>query len=452
MDDRAAFLQTIAEQPADRTARLVFADFLEETGNAVDATRAEFIRAQVEAETVHPNSRRAEELLLRTRDLFAAHWLDWWEPFCATTGLPMPYRPLRGVRGWLTRRVRGAEIKTGLPYTILTQDQFAIQISSRDTTSFGALTRITFAGGFPNSLQFQGQLSHSGDILRRWRDASPLTMLDLHGIVSRDWQAIDGPHLRGLRTLSLNNGARGGLEAVAASTYLGQLEELHLNPDRSNVQWAEDQYRAFARSPLPERLRRLTVAVAAPAEAQALARASLQNVTSLTVQSSPNIADGGGDTRVQQSTAEFLSSSPLESVEDLTFVPATVPALLATNRQLLARVRRLAVTHLASLGPLFPLPREDVFTRLHDLTFFIEGWPPAWIIALANQSFVRRLRHLWLGGILPPNQEAVPAMLRLVQALDPNRLETLRVGSRVCNAESVRLVLAERFGDRVRFG
>ena len=76
-NDETAFRRAIAEQPADRTARLVFADFLEETGGTTGAARAEFIRAQVEAETVHPNSNRHAELEARARELFAAHWLDW---------------------------------------------------------------------------------------------------------------------------------------------------------------------------------------------------------------------------------------------------------------------------------------------------------------------------------------------------------------------------------------
>ncbi|MBN9120505.1 MAG: TIGR02996 domain-containing protein, partial [Planctomycetes bacterium] len=58
MSERAAFLRAIADQPADRTARLVFADFLEEAGDPADAARAGFVRAQVEADTVHPNSNR----------------------------------------------------------------------------------------------------------------------------------------------------------------------------------------------------------------------------------------------------------------------------------------------------------------------------------------------------------------------------------------------------------
>ena len=90
-DDEAAFRRAIAEQPADRTARLVFADFLEETGDAADAVRAEFIRAQVEAETVHPNSNRARELEAAHRGAVrSATGSTGGRTVCAAVGLPLP--------------------------------------------------------------------------------------------------------------------------------------------------------------------------------------------------------------------------------------------------------------------------------------------------------------------------------------------------------------------------
>jgi uncharacterized protein (TIGR02996 family) len=450
MDDRAAFLQAIASQPADRTARLAFADFLEETGNAVDALRAEFVRAQCETETTHPNGRRAEELALRTQELFEAHWLDWWAPVCEAVDLPPPYRPPRGVRGWLTRRVRGSGTKPGWPYAILDRDRFMVQVFSAEPALCG-LTQITFSGGFPDSLRFLGQLSRSADILRRWCDASPLGVLDLNGIVGRDWHAIDGPHLRGVRALRLSHGVRSGLEAVASSPHLAQLEELTLEPNRSNFQWPEELYRAFGLSPLVGRVRRLTVVISGPNESRVLTRVPLHNVTALTVHAA-KIGLTGDDTRAHRTAAEFLSSAFLERVEELTLAPMTAPALLAIRGPLLGRIRRLDVSLSSALGPLWALPAEDVFSALEDLTVVAEGWPAEWVVALANQPCVPRLRHLRLGGNLPPTDAAVTAMLHLTRALDADRLETLRIGSRVCNAEPVRATLADRFGDRVRFG
>jgi uncharacterized protein (TIGR02996 family) len=50
--ERTAFLRAILDQPADDTARLVFADWLDENGDATDRARARFIRHQI-AEAVH---------------------------------------------------------------------------------------------------------------------------------------------------------------------------------------------------------------------------------------------------------------------------------------------------------------------------------------------------------------------------------------------------------------
>ena len=52
-DDLRALLAAIVADPADDTARLVYADCLQEHGNT---PRADFIRFQIEAERLHPDS------------------------------------------------------------------------------------------------------------------------------------------------------------------------------------------------------------------------------------------------------------------------------------------------------------------------------------------------------------------------------------------------------------
>ncbi len=65
MTDAERFLAAIVANPDDDTLRLVYADWLEENG---DAERAEFIRLQIaEAQTRAPGSRRSMELLERNR-------------------------------------------------------------------------------------------------------------------------------------------------------------------------------------------------------------------------------------------------------------------------------------------------------------------------------------------------------------------------------------------------
>src|SRR5437870_8421512 len=84
--DHAAFRRAIAADPADLTSRLVYADFLEETGEPAYVARAEFIRAQIEADGLPRNEWRRVRLVRRASELFEAHWIDWWRPVCVIAG------------------------------------------------------------------------------------------------------------------------------------------------------------------------------------------------------------------------------------------------------------------------------------------------------------------------------------------------------------------------------
>ena len=72
MTDRQAFLNAIIDRPDDDLLRLVFADYLEENG---DADRAEFIRLQVEHAATVPHSDGWAMRDLRLRELLREH--DW---------------------------------------------------------------------------------------------------------------------------------------------------------------------------------------------------------------------------------------------------------------------------------------------------------------------------------------------------------------------------------------
>jgi uncharacterized protein (TIGR02996 family) len=77
-----AFLRSIAEESDDDTPRLVFADWLEEHG---DAARAEFIRVQCELASATLPRERRQALRVRARQLLDAHRREWCEAF----GLPI---------------------------------------------------------------------------------------------------------------------------------------------------------------------------------------------------------------------------------------------------------------------------------------------------------------------------------------------------------------------------
>jgi uncharacterized protein (TIGR02996 family) len=76
MTSEDAFLQDILEHPEDDAPRLVYADWLEEHGNA---ERAEFIRVQCELARLAPDHERYGELQARERRLYVAHAPRWAE-------------------------------------------------------------------------------------------------------------------------------------------------------------------------------------------------------------------------------------------------------------------------------------------------------------------------------------------------------------------------------------
>lgn len=74
MSDRRALLATIWERPNDDAARLVYADWLDEHG---DAPRAEFARVQVEAARLSKwDDRRDEAVRAEVRARFGPNALS----------------------------------------------------------------------------------------------------------------------------------------------------------------------------------------------------------------------------------------------------------------------------------------------------------------------------------------------------------------------------------------
>jgi uncharacterized protein (TIGR02996 family) len=77
MDQARAFLEAIRDEPEDDTPRLIFADWLDDHG---DADRAEFIRAQVRLAALPENDPARPALEDEVDDLLAAHEAEWTAP------------------------------------------------------------------------------------------------------------------------------------------------------------------------------------------------------------------------------------------------------------------------------------------------------------------------------------------------------------------------------------
>src|SRR5262245_25571067 len=81
--DERALLQAIWDDPEEDVPRLVYADWLEETGEPARLARAEFIRVQIEKTLVDEFDPRREELTAREQGLLV-RFGDVWRGRLAT--------------------------------------------------------------------------------------------------------------------------------------------------------------------------------------------------------------------------------------------------------------------------------------------------------------------------------------------------------------------------------
>lgn len=77
MSDRSALMAAVLAAPDDDVPRLVYADYLDDTGDPVDAARAEFIRLEVEADRFPTGAAERQELDARAAVLFRKHIAEW---------------------------------------------------------------------------------------------------------------------------------------------------------------------------------------------------------------------------------------------------------------------------------------------------------------------------------------------------------------------------------------
>src|SRR5262249_13091673 len=159
----------------------------------------------------------------KAQALLADHWIDWWCEVCAAVGLPVPAPKPAGPLGRLARRV-GFANPPGHPYEL---SRFAIRPRSGRPydTQLAGWTRTTFRGGFAESVGVSLPLaSMDRNFLRRWPSVAPLAALHATAPYTESW--LDGPHLAGVRSLSLKD--YDPVVLVGALVALAWLEDLTL--------------------------------------------------------------------------------------------------------------------------------------------------------------------------------------------------------------------------------
>ncbi len=77
--EEQAFIRAILDQPADTALRLVYADWLEERGDAESMRRAEFLRVECEMDGLPTNHPKRAQRQTRLRELRAKIDDEWWQ-------------------------------------------------------------------------------------------------------------------------------------------------------------------------------------------------------------------------------------------------------------------------------------------------------------------------------------------------------------------------------------
>jgi hypothetical protein len=281
-------------------------------------------------------------------------------------------------------------------------------------------------------------------------------LLKLHAIAPYTEQWFDGPHLSGLRSLTLEDYDQVVLHGALNSPHLVNLEELIFRvPD-----YGEAEHAAFAgeleqalRLPRARQLKRLSLPLWTDRAAEVLADAeNLTGLEALEFDLYPRsifndhfdgigIRDPDDDIR----RIPVLARSPyLSALCEFRIIGSL------SSDAVVAIVRNPAWRGLRKLDLQMALPDNelDILTGNDDLPDLKElrlsrvSFSVAQIAALRHSPLLKRLRHFAVRGYDSMDFE-------IADAVDPNRIETFAIGKRETPPRVVAM-LRDRFGDRLR--
>jgi uncharacterized protein (TIGR02996 family) len=202
------FLREISANPEDDTVRLVYADWLEDHGQA---ERAELIRVQTALADPPEDGDKYRALRAQEAALLDRHGKEWFAPLRK-----------RGVRAWVLRR--------GLVERVtLSASRFLEHADP--LLALAPIHTVHLTGARP----LVGELAKCSSLAR-------LSGLDLSGNKLRkaDVQALLSPHLAGLRRLDLSDNplGPGGVEVLTTCPHLASLRCLALRGVKMGVEGA----------------------------------------------------------------------------------------------------------------------------------------------------------------------------------------------------------------------
>jgi uncharacterized protein (TIGR02996 family) len=239
-DDRAkGFLQHITAEPDDDTPRLIYADWLEEHG---DADRAEFIRVQIERTSLPKWDARQVRLRLRERELLALHKGRWMAELPDIKGVV--WDEFR--RGFVATaafarvtvlRERADECWAAAPIEAVSVPWPRKRERCHTIAPIAGLRELLICGSLGDPAEV-GQLANAPLLSTLRVLAIPKANLGAAAFVL----LTSSPHLGSLKALRLPGNAigNGGVDALTGAASLDSLEELDLSEMDSYSSYGED--------------------------------------------------------------------------------------------------------------------------------------------------------------------------------------------------------------------
>ncbi len=255
MHRHEAFLADILAHPEDDVARLIYADWLEETGGPAEADRAELIRAQCALARLPADAPGRLSMAGRIDELLAAHDADWVAPLRERV---VAWEFARGFVEWVSLTGRqlldgGQEVFRLAPLlrrlTLLADGRQAaalaespllervtrLEMRGRDLGDAGAaaLAASPHLGGLRELILHHCGVQTAGAVALARAPLTALTWLNLgaNDVNDEGVAALAaGPHLGGVRLLGLgaNNLGTPAVRALVRSRVLTNVEDVNL--------------------------------------------------------------------------------------------------------------------------------------------------------------------------------------------------------------------------------
>jgi uncharacterized protein (TIGR02996 family) len=458
--DLHALLEAIVADPSDDVARLVYADCLEEHGNAA---RAQFIRLQIEAGRRHQDSHARAELEQRAHELFAEHWIDWWDEVCVAAGMRRPVPKLNGRLGRLARWA-GFGRKPGEPYTPGPGSCFGIgQCAVQPEEDSQGFSWAMFRHGFPDSVfLFHPTARGYEALLSGWLSRAPIASLTVRNALGDGWHG--GPHLGGIRSLKVFGSSAEEVPMFLSSPHFLRVEELFLDPE-STAESAEAFAGVLARAlslPRAKQLKRLHVWVHSQAVADVIAQApAVAGLGALVIDAlSPLTYDNQTTSRL----ATILQSPHITGLTEL----AVSGRVSVRAGQALTRDVTWPALRTLTIGAIYPDGCDDLDavelaamleTQLLGATNFpvLEELRISGLVCLDNglldalvrSPLLKQLKHFALAAWNFDRRSRV-IQRRLLQMFDLNRIETFAFTPPQSRRWSDLSELQSQLGDRLR--